>query len=521
VQEASVLAELSERTAAICQARDVGTLVTKRGDRLPYMVLEWLEGRTLEAVLEEEQSKKAPPRTLDQAVRWLEPIAEALALAHAKGIAHRDIKPSNIFILEGDKQGVIKLLDFGIAKVVQDSHKTFTRTGAAASAFTPAYGAPEQFSRDHGTTGPWTDVFALALVLTEIVSGKPALSGESLVQLGFAACNPDKRPTPRTLGARISDGAEAVFRKALAVKAADRYGSAGEFWMALQQATGVARKSGFADVSTFMPQKAPDLDLPDLEVPPAAPSRPAPKIERTSEGGYGMIDFSWEQNEPIGVEVVASPAGASSRAPPVSAPQRPPSSVAPQSSGLELAVPSRVPPPPPRPAAAEPFGAVIYAGVIAIAVLAATGLFLGLHRARGWRILEIVPAAANGSSVALSGGCAIATVVLCLLTGSFGALRERRSWGLVLAALGWLGMAIGFIVVTVSSPQQPGDPPAEGGFVVAYGAPLVALGLALALLGVGIRRWKEDDDKGVALVLAALGGACVFASAELFFGARP
>src|SRR6185295_5096792 len=90
-----------------------------------------------------------------------------------------------------------------------------------------------------------------------------------------SACNPDKRPTPRTLGARVSDSVEAVFKKALAIMPTDRYQTLGEMWTALVQATGVERRSGFADVASYMPAKPLDVDLPDLDIPAPAPSKPA------------------------------------------------------------------------------------------------------------------------------------------------------------------------------------------------------------------------------------------------------
>jgi formylglycine-generating enzyme required for sulfatase activity/serine/threonine protein kinase len=240
IQEGALLADLSTRTAAIVQARDIAMLATADGQFVPYMVLEWLEGATLEAVLAQEKAQGLPLRTLSQIMALIEPAAEALALAHRKGIAHRDVKPGNLFVL-GDPRGEfsIKLLDFGIAKVVSDAQKmagTFTKTGGQVTSFTIAYGAPEQFSRTHGSTGPWTDVFALALVLVEAMTGRDPLEGDDFVQLAVASANPQSRPTPRTFGLVVGDAVESVFAKALAVKPADRFQTAGDFWNSLRQA---------------------------------------------------------------------------------------------------------------------------------------------------------------------------------------------------------------------------------------------------------------------------------------------
>jgi formylglycine-generating enzyme required for sulfatase activity len=244
IQEGALLADLSARTAAIVQARDIGMLETGKGTFVPYMVLEWLDGSTLEAVFADDRARSIPHRTVAEAVHLLDPAAEALALAHRKGIAHRDVKPGNIFVI-GDPRGdcTVKLLDFGIAKVVQDAQKmagTFAKTSGQVTSFTPAYGAPEQFSRSHGATGPWTDVFSLALIVGEAVSGKDPLEGDDYVQLAVASANPDRRPTPRTLGAEVSDEVEAALRKAVATRPADRWQTAGEFWAAMRQALAMA-----------------------------------------------------------------------------------------------------------------------------------------------------------------------------------------------------------------------------------------------------------------------------------------
>ena len=253
IQEGRLLADLSERSAAICQARDVGTMKTPDGREMPYMILEWLEGQTLEAAVESEKARGLAPRTAQEVVRILEPAAEALALAHRKGIAHRDVKPANIFVL-GDPRGdfTVKILDFGIAKVVQDAQRlggSFNQTSGQVSSFTPAYGAPEQFSRSHGATGPWTDVFALGLIFTELMTHHPALFGDDLTQLAFCSMDPRRRPTPRTYNAQIPDALEAVLRRAVAVDIGERYQTMGELWEAVRGALGMEQLRAFSNDS--------------------------------------------------------------------------------------------------------------------------------------------------------------------------------------------------------------------------------------------------------------------------------
>ncbi len=248
VQEGALLTELSARSASIVQARDIGTLTTKDGAWLPFMVLEWLEGKTLDELIEQSPGRAWP---VDTVMAILEPLAQALDLAHRRNIAHRDIKPANVFIVghlptpndpappPPGEMGV-KLLDFGIAKVVQSAaDQGFTKTGGQVTSFTPSYGAPEQFSRARGATGPWTDVYAMGLIVSEMVSGKFALEGDDFIQLGMSSADPQRRPTPRTLGAPVTDEFEAAVAKAVAIKTTERYQSAGEFWNALREAMGV------------------------------------------------------------------------------------------------------------------------------------------------------------------------------------------------------------------------------------------------------------------------------------------
>ncbi len=221
VKEGAVLSELSEHSSAICQARDTSTHVTAEGEPVLYMVLEWLDGESLETVLLRERERGERPRSIAEVVRLFEPVVEGLAYAHRKNIAHRDVKPANLFMIGDPRSDTcsLKLLDFG-----------------TANTFTPAYGAPEQFAPLYGPTGPWTDVFALGLLVVELVTGKSALFGATIDELGKQSTNATRRPTPRALGVTVPDAVELVLTTALAVEPIDRFLSGGEFWSALGEA---------------------------------------------------------------------------------------------------------------------------------------------------------------------------------------------------------------------------------------------------------------------------------------------
>ncbi|WP_437875135.1 SUMF1/EgtB/PvdO family nonheme iron enzyme [Sorangium sp. So ce513] len=295
IQEGKLMAELSSRSAAIVQARDIGTFNAPDGQWLPYMVLEWLDGKPLDRVLHEEASRKLPARDLHATLALLESAAVALELVHSRNIAHRDIKPANLFVVgpPRDASTFVKVLDFGIAKVMAEHAAAATalaHTGKDITAFTPSYGAPEQFSRTHGATGPWTDVFAMALIMIEVMlGGAPALQGDDYLQLAVASRDPSRRPTPRTLGLTVSDEVETVFEKALAVAPADRFPTMGRFWAALHRAVfpdnpGWAVTGGGAHApSSGAP--APRISAPRMSWPHVAPTVAAPSTAPSPGGG--------------------------------------------------------------------------------------------------------------------------------------------------------------------------------------------------------------------------------------------
>lgn len=236
--EGKLLFNLGALHPSIVRVLEAGTLRRENGLLAPYLAMEWLEGVPLDREIRRRAELEMPPLELADALALLGSCVEGLARTHEKSIAHRDIKPGNIFLERHECKVTTKLLDFGLARAANDSVTTsrpLVGGTAADDGFTPAYGAPEQWLHRLGPTGPWTDVYALALVCVELVSGRRALRGSERAQL-MASCLDEARPTPRACGVAVSDLVEAVFRKALAIDPRARYRGVGEFWQALSAA---------------------------------------------------------------------------------------------------------------------------------------------------------------------------------------------------------------------------------------------------------------------------------------------
>lgn len=225
LNEGRLLYRLSRDARAVVQPLHLGATRSPRGMYTPYLVLEWLDGETLA----DELHRRTVGWTLRDAVNALEPVAEALALAHELGIAHRDVKPQNLFLRRGRKHEM-KILDFGVAKVMSHSAAS---TDERPSAYTLRYASPEQLdAKTFGPHGPWTDVYALALVLVEMLSGRPAYEGTAIRDVARQALGP-ARPTPRHRGVMVDAAIEEVFERALAIEPSHRFPDAGAFWRAL------------------------------------------------------------------------------------------------------------------------------------------------------------------------------------------------------------------------------------------------------------------------------------------------
>jgi CheY-like chemotaxis protein len=139
---------------------------------LPYMVMEFAEGRTLAEII-----KAEAPLPFRRAASIARQVASALACAHARGIIHRDVKPSNVMVLEEEGTEQVKLLDFGIVlSLSAEAASRLTSTGVVVG--TPLYMAPEQIK--DGVVGPASDLYSLGVCLYEMICGKAPFEGSEL-----------------------------------------------------------------------------------------------------------------------------------------------------------------------------------------------------------------------------------------------------------------------------------------------------------------------------------------------------
>ena len=168
LREARALARL--RHSHIVAIHSAGVL-PEQG--YPYLVMDLLEGGTLEQLIQREGGHLDP----GLAVRFARQLAEALSYAHERGVLHRDVKPQNVLLDQGDAV----LTDFGLAKLYDAGADGLTRSGDRVG--TPAYMAPEQARGQQGRIGPATDVYALGAILYRALSGDLPHSADSIVDL--------------------------------------------------------------------------------------------------------------------------------------------------------------------------------------------------------------------------------------------------------------------------------------------------------------------------------------------------
>jgi TolB-like protein/Flp pilus assembly protein TadD len=206
-REARAIAALSH--PGILAVHDAGV-----EDDLAYTVMELLEGETLADRLE-----RGPLAWREAAALGAE-IAEGLAAAHAKGVVHRDVKPDNVFVT---REGRARVLDFGIARLLQDAGESGRATGTGLVLGTLGYMSPEQARGER--VGPASDLFSLGCVLFEMVSGTPAFRRGTTAETVAAILRDPPPPLPSSL-AGLPEGLRTAIEACLQKDEAARPASA-------------------------------------------------------------------------------------------------------------------------------------------------------------------------------------------------------------------------------------------------------------------------------------------------------
>jgi eukaryotic-like serine/threonine-protein kinase len=181
----------------------------------PYIVMEYVEGRTLRDVLKIEG--RLMPR---RAMEIVADVCAALDFSHRNGIVHRDVKPGNVMITP---TGAVKVMDFGIARAVADNAATVTQTAAVIG--TAQYLSPEQARGEN--VDARSDVYSTGVLLFELITGSPPFTGDSPVAVAYQHVR-ENAPPPSSLNPDVPPELDAIVLKAMAKNPANRYQSAGE-----------------------------------------------------------------------------------------------------------------------------------------------------------------------------------------------------------------------------------------------------------------------------------------------------
>jgi serine/threonine-protein kinase len=199
---------------AIVAVYDTGETKTEYGP-LPYIVMEYVDGRTLRDIV-----KTQGPLTGKRAMEVMADVCAALDFSHRHGIIHRDVKPANIMIT---KTGAVKVMDFGIARAIHDGQAAVTQTAAVIG--TAQYLSPEQARGE--AVDARSDVYAAGCVLFELMTGQPPFTGDSPVAVAYQHVR-EEPPSPSSVNPQVTPALDSIVLKAMAKGPANRYQSAAE-----------------------------------------------------------------------------------------------------------------------------------------------------------------------------------------------------------------------------------------------------------------------------------------------------
>ncbi len=249
-------------------------------DNVYYMAMEYLEGRTLHRTLREEG-----PFTEERATHIARQICRSLREAHSLGVIHRDLKPANVYLIEhGDEKDFVKVLDFGLVKNIDESKgEDLTQTGLFMGS--PKYMAPEQIRGEH--VDARTDIYALGIILYEMVTGKVPFDRPNSVNILMAHVNERVPPLREMLPSiQCSEALESTIFKCVEKNPDDRFKTMDEVLSALKRAGGGALSG---TVSGSMSERSGAFDLLSTTGSFTPQPSPVPGSGLSSDSGSGAI----------------------------------------------------------------------------------------------------------------------------------------------------------------------------------------------------------------------------------------
>ena len=193
------------------------------GYAVPYIVMEFVDGRTVRDLLQEGH-RLLPERSLE----IIDGVLRALDYSHQSGIVHRDIKPGNVMVT---RNGDVKVMDFGIARAMSDAQATMTQTAQVIG--TAQYLSPEQARGERVDSR--SDLYSTGCLLYELLTGRPPFTGDSPVAIAYQHVRENPVP-PSRVDPDVPAWADAIVLKALAKNPADRYQTAADMRADLQRA---------------------------------------------------------------------------------------------------------------------------------------------------------------------------------------------------------------------------------------------------------------------------------------------
>jgi eukaryotic-like serine/threonine-protein kinase len=222
VREARAMAVLADTSAV--QVHGFGSDV----DGAFYIVMELLQGVNLEEYLNriEARGGRLP---IDQMLMILEPIISTLEAAHERGIVHRDLKPSNIFIVDANRGGGVRLLDFGLVKLM--GARPLTKMGMVAGS--PSYIAPEAWRGNPTLLDHRIDIYSFAVIVFRVLAGRVPFEAPDLLEK-LRQVTKDPRPSLRKLRPDLPADMDVWVEQSLAIDPDQRFERIRAMWVALR-----------------------------------------------------------------------------------------------------------------------------------------------------------------------------------------------------------------------------------------------------------------------------------------------